>query len=167
MASGLFGLKLFRESVSQYTRARNKDDTGDVDASIPNEQSLLEARKFLDEAGITKKLNNYKKIANVLGAKLKVDAKTGVLTNDGSPDGFAKQSAEFYVNINNRSLDESARYLKTVNEMLAAGYTYEAAKKEARDQYKKILDNYITVQENENATASFFDEVKNKFKRHL
>ena len=118
MASGLFGLKLFRESVSQYTRGRNKDDTADVDASIPNEQSLLEARKFLDEAGITKKLNNYKKIANVLGAKLKVDARTGVLTDDGSPDGFAKQSAEFYVNINNRSLDESTRYLKTVNEMV-------------------------------------------------
>ena len=146
--------------MSQYTRAKNKDDTADVDVLIPNEQFLLEARKFLDKAGITKKLN----IAQVLGAKLNVDAKTGVLADSGSPDGFAKQLAEFYIHINNRALDESACYLKTVNKMLATGYTYEAAKKEARDQYKKILDNYITIQENENATASFFDEVKNKFK---
>ena len=160
MASGLFGLKLFQELVSQYTVARNKNDTADIDASIPSEQSLLEACKFLDKAGITKKLNNYKKIANILGAKLKiVDAKTGELDDDGSP-GFAKQSADFYININNRALGESVCYLKTVNKMLTTGYTYEDAKKQARDQYKKILNNYITVQENKNVTASSFDKVK-------
>ena len=112
MASGLFGLKLFWESVSEYTRGRNKDNTADIDTLIPNKQSLLKAGKFLNDGDITKKLNNYKKIANVLGAKFKiVNAAIGKLANNGCVAGFAKQSALFSININNRVLEKLAHTL--------------------------------------------------------
>jgi hypothetical protein len=50
----IFGLKLFRESVAGFTKGKKATDGSDIDVQIPNELSLLEARKFLDEIGITK-----------------------------------------------------------------------------------------------------------------
>ena len=92
--STIFGLKLFRESVAGFTKGKKATDGSDVDVQIPNELSLLEARKFLDEIGITKKLNEYKRISQVLGAKIKAKA-NGEIEDDGSAAGYEKNQLYF------------------------------------------------------------------------
>jgi hypothetical protein len=94
-ASTIFGLKLFRESVANFTKGKKATDGSNVDVQIPNQLSLFEARKFLDEIGITKKLNEYRRISQVFGAKIKVKA-NGEIENDGNTAGYRQKSASFY-----------------------------------------------------------------------
>jgi hypothetical protein len=86
--STIFKLKLFRETTASFTKAvKATDPTVEKDTRISNKLNLLEARKFMNEINITKKLNEYKRISTVLEAKVKAKA-DGTIENDNLPAGF-------------------------------------------------------------------------------
>ncbi len=161
--STLFGLKLFWETVNPITRAQNWAGNADADLRLPNEVSLLEACKFLDEIGVTKKLNEYRKITTLLGGKITDDA-DGKIRNDASPAGFAEDSALFYIAVHNKALDRAAEYLKALNEGISAGMTYKEAQDSARKQYKSLIEHDFALEESKRPVSSYFEEVKKKYK---
>jgi hypothetical protein len=114
--SSLFGIKLFRNSsraanaeptLANYTTVANLAGNGDANARIPNELSLMEACKFMDDVGLTKKLNEYNKIMKLLAGS--VDPKpngefeaTPAIVAAGSYLSFA---SEFYTQVYNSAFN--------------------------------------------------------------
>jgi hypothetical protein len=114
--------------------------------AIPNEVSLIEAHKFLNELEVTKKLNEYRRVSTVLGGKVRMKA-DGTLEDDGSSAGFGKDSLDFYISIHNKSLGYVSTYLRRVNQLLNTGMTYKDAQKYARSEYEKLIENEIRLEE--------------------
>ena len=169
--STLFGLRLFNEDATggypdQTSKHQAKTKAGaDVDAytKVPNELSLLEARKFLDDIGVTKKLNEYRRVMTVLGGG--VDPQDdGSVNPAGGLAGFAKDSTDFYVSIHNESLKASLNYIKRVNELMASGYTFKDAQSVAKTEFEKLIASQIKIGEAKYPISVYFDEVKRKLK---
>ena len=170
--STLFGLKLFSEEATagfpnkgvkiQAQEAGGKK-IADTFVTVPNELSLLEARKFLDDIGITKKLNEYRRVMTVLGGTVKAQADGSVQAN-GALTGYAKDSSEFYQLIHNEALSASLQYLKRVNELMVSGYTFKEAQSVAKGEYERLIASQIKVGEGKYPISVYFDEVKRKLK---
>jgi len=171
--STLFGLKLFNEEATggypnstnavQALQADLKTKVADVFIKVPNELSLLESRKFLDDIGITKKLNEYRRVMTVLGGSVDPQA-DGSVKATGGLAGFAKDSTDFYVSIHNESLSASLGYLKRVNELMASGYTFKDAQSVAKGEFEKLIASQIRIGEGKYPISVYFDEVKRKLK---
>ena len=170
--STLFGLRLFNEGATAgfpnkgiTIQALKGDGTkiADTFVTVPNELSLLEARKFLDDIGITKKLNEYRRVMTVLGGKVDPQA-DGSVQADGALTGYAKDSSEFYQLIHNEALSASLQYLKRVNELMASGYTFKDAQSVAKGEYERLIASQIKVGEGKYPISVYFDEVKRKLK---
>ena len=71
MSNGLFGLKIFSEKVTTDLKF-HPDPTKIIyeEFVYPNEVDALEICKMLDEAGVIKRLEKYKKAVNLLGVHI-------------------------------------------------------------------------------------------------
>ena len=130
MSNGLFGLKIFkgntREALPKY-----KNPADNSKSYYTSELTLLEICKMLDETGVIKRLEKYKKAANLLGAKIKASAyKLGYLIDDDSAYGFAKQSSNFYTNLNNKTIEFGSLYTKALNKRMESGGKFEKVKEQ-------------------------------------
>ena len=170
--SGLLGLKIFRqfdEKTPPDVGEKNVKVPKNADNAyifpLPNELNRLESKKLIDDIGLTKKLDQYRKTTLLLGGKVKEnDDNDGNLIDDGSAPGFPKESAQLYININNKILEELPKYLKAINDYISNGLTWKEAQNLAKKETETVLDNYIKIQEQQHPIGEYMNKIHSTFK---
>ena len=168
---GIFSLKIFKENTIFPSVKNIAVHANAVPVPLNNELNTLEYRKFMDNEGLTKKLNEYKKVMLLLGGKVDKAAdaagEKGYLKDDGSDEGFPKQSAELYIDANKIVLDSGDDYIKRISDLTSDGLTINEARKIAADETKGILNSKLRILDEEKPLSLFMQHAKANFETKM